>query len=145
MQSKRIFFLNGGSKNTKPKGSIFFCDSNQLMALALTTTPFSAFRIRKFFYKQIAVSKSDSMKVVVSAPLDNASIPRAPLPENKSKHLELTMSACIQLNSDSLIRLPVGLISGLSGKVIFRDLYLPEIIRTKFLLLIIAFNQSKTY
>ena len=71
------------------------------------------------------------MKVALSAPLDNDSMPKAPLPANKSKQRDLAISNWSQSNRPSLIRFPVGLSSDLSGNVIVLDLNFPEIMRTE--------------
>ena len=84
----------------------------------------------KDFVIKRAVSLSLSMNFTILAPLDRASIPKAPLPENKSTHLALVRSLRSQSNKVSLILFPVGRTPNCSEKIIFLPFHLPPIILT---------------
>ena len=85
--------------------------------------------LRSVFFIYAEMSFFCSTKVTLFAPLESASMPRDPLPANKSRHLELGKSESSQLNRVSFILFPVGRISSFSGKFIFRPRHLPLMMR----------------
>ena len=77
-----------------------------------------------------------SIKQTLLAPLDKASIPNAPVPENGSRMVLLLISNWSQLNSVSLALAEVGRSPSESLNENFLPFKLPEIILKEFVLII---------
>ena len=106
-----IFLLYGGSINTTSKTLLPF---NIFIALS---TEFSITRALsdnlvniKLSFMHLTAFLLFSTKTAYSAPLLSASIPIAPLPLNKSRKLQSSISFCSILKSVSLILSVVGLV-----------------------------------
>ena len=103
------FSLKGGSRKIKSKLDKLFsfiqveASLKRIIDLLFNlSSRIVFFRIWKFFLL-------DSIKTVLFAPREIASIPSEPVPANKSKQSMPSVSNCIQLNKTSLNLLDVGL------------------------------------
>ena len=87
----------GGSRNIISNLSIFLFSSTLLISDLNNSILSLAERLLIFFSRILVASLFFSIKVIFLAPLDNASNPKDPIPEYKSKIFELFNTTLINL------------------------------------------------